>query len=88
VAMQLACYMGFDDIVLLGTDLTPDKEGRGHFWSQDAQEAPFLGDVEYQIRCFEYAAQVLRKEARVRVVSEACPLTCWPKVSFEEALNA
>lgn len=94
VALQLAVYMGFTDIVLLGTDLVPRGKGneeRGHFFSQGATDNPWIGDSRFQSECFGYAAGRLGVpwdpwDIRVRIVSDLCPLRCWPVVSFEEAL--
>jgi hypothetical protein len=75
VAMQLAVYMGFTDIVLLGTDLSARGKAnvaQGHFWSKGPQDAPFIGDVAFQRECFGYAAGVLevaRLDAVAAVVS-------------------
>ena len=94
VAMQLAVWMGFTDLVLLGTDLTARGKGpeaRGHFFSDGPLDNPWIGDARFQSECFGYAAGVLDAWAdhgytpvRVRVVSDACPLRCFEKVSFEE----
>lgn len=66
VAMQLAVYMGFTDIVLLGTDLGSRRATtagvtwhKGHFFSNGPLDNPFLGDVRFQSECFGYAAALL-----------------------------
>jgi hypothetical protein len=94
VALQLAVYMGFDDIVLLGTDLMPrgkGKDERGHFFSGGPLDNPWIGDSRFQSECFGYAAAMLAawpgEEWRVRIVSDACPLRCWPKAKFEEVVG-
>ncbi len=102
MAMQLAVWIGFDDIVLLGTDLGPrggGAEQRGHFFSQGRDDNPWIGDARFQSECFGYAAGVFAERSlwlkaefdpepsiRVRVVSESCPLRCFEKVKFEEVV--
>ena len=98
VAMQLAVYMGFTDIVLLGTDLVARGKGseeRGHFFSAGPLDNPWIGDARFQSECFGYAAGVLSharfhkvgNDIRVRIVSDACPLRCFEKVKFEEVVG-
>ncbi len=66
VAMQLAVYMGFTDIVLLGTDLGARRATtagvtwtKGHFFSDGPLDNPWIGDARFQGECFGYAAGVL-----------------------------
>ena len=66
VAMQLAVYMGFTDIVLLGTDLGSRRATtlgvtwqKGHFFSDGPLDNPFIGDARFQSECFGYAAAAL-----------------------------
>lgn len=94
-AMQIAVWMGFDDIVLLGTDLM-GLGSKGHFFSEGPLDNPWIGDARFQSECFGYAAGLFEAEldqefpracVQVRIVSDVCPLRCFPKVKFEEVTS-
>lgn len=67
-AMQIALYMGFEEIYLLGVDMTsgvrPEDEG-AHFYNvSDKQETIGIGNVALARKCWAYAAEEIEKTGR------------------------
>lgn len=57
-AIQIANYMGFSEIYLLGVDMT-----KGHFYQEDGTKLRMHreGDIGNAIRCISYAGRILKK---------------------------
>ncbi|MBT3350913.1 MAG: hypothetical protein HOC91_17055 [Nitrospinaceae bacterium] len=87
LALQLAAYMGFEDIYCLGLDLRRHEDDQ--FFGTD-NDSGRLGNTQFPwlLKMFEYAAQVL-KDTEVNVYNciENSGLDCFPEVTFDEALE-
>lgn len=87
IALQLATWMGFGKVVLLGTDLCEHK-GKRHFHSIPAHR-PIDTMVTSQLKSFGFAADKLRdSNTKVYNCSPSNVLQAFPRITFEEALAA
>lgn len=87
-AINLAVHLGAAHVVLLGADMGPDEKGRTHHHAPHAwPQRP--GCWDEQIKELRLMVGPL-KQAEVEVVncSMQSRIDWWPKVKFEEALNA
>lgn len=86
-ALQVAVYMGFQEVCFLGLDLR-HEEGRTHFFGSDYCSRNHE-DTEFprMRRMFEQAAPVLaEKGIAVYNCSPTSTLECFPHLSYSEAL--
>jgi len=88
LALQVAVYMGFQEIFFLGLDLKHESSNT-HFFGHDfhsenheTTEFPKMGKM------LTYGATILQ-DSNVQVFncSPVSTLTCFPKISFEEAVS-
>lgn len=67
-AIQIALYMGFQEIYLLGVDMTDgiryQDEGAHFYKSPDVKENLGKGNIPEARRCLEYAANVIEESGR------------------------
>lgn len=75
-AMQIAYYMGFKEIYLLGVDLDFSKkiseQGRHFYKETNKNERLMEGNLDYILHAFKYAADFLEKEGvKLRNLSRA-----------------
>jgi len=88
VALQVAVYMGFQEIYFLGLDLKHEGTNThffGHDFHSENHETTEFPKME---KMLTYAATSL-KDSNVQVFncSPVSTLTCFPKISFEEAIS-
>ena len=82
-AVELAVWMGFDPIYLIGYDLH-DKEGK--FYPTNAGR---LGESHAsQRKLFEERSACFTKPVQIYNCNEASALTCFPHKSVEEVMSA
>lgn len=91
-AMQIACYMGFKEIYLLGVDLDFSKkineDGRHFYKCSDKKERLLEGNQEYILKAFKYAADVLEKEGvKLRNLSRAGEWDEIKRENFDDVIN-
>ncbi|HEY5648885.1 MAG TPA: hypothetical protein VIU33_05260, partial [Nitrospiria bacterium] len=87
-ALQVAAYMGFNEIFFVGLDLKHER-GNTHFFGSDyhsrdheTTEFPKMG------RMMSYAAKVLEQtEIKVFNCNPESKLDCFPKVSYDYAIS-
>jgi len=84
-AINLAAHLGAARIVLLGYDMQPNAKDQDHFFGQHWHKSrvPFRAFVEL------FASLVAPLEAlgiRILNASRATALTCFPRVTLQEAL--
>jgi hypothetical protein len=83
LALQLAIYMGYSYIFLLGYDCYG-----GHY--HDSQGAETAVDHAAHVESFEYIAEQLKTisyRPKIMNCSRNSKITMWPKLSFEDALD-
>ncbi|MCB0309771.1 MAG: hypothetical protein KDD42_00970 [Bdellovibrionales bacterium] len=86
-AIQLALFMGFSEIVFIGLDLA-HREGQTHFFGKDFHSRNHE-DTEFpkMKKMLIYAAnQVASQNLRIYDCSPLSTLTCFTKLSYENAL--
>jgi hypothetical protein len=90
-AINLAILFGATRILLLGFDMTTPAPGQPrHFFGDHAVAEMNLAKYEYFIPAFEQAARMLRTLAPTIQIVNCTPrsaLTCWPRLTLEEALR-
>lgn len=87
-AIQIASYMGFEEIYLLGVDMTagvqPEREGAHFYKSPNTKENLLRGNVLEARKSLGYAAEVLRKSGKIlRNATRGGELEEMPRVDFE-----
>jgi hypothetical protein len=89
VALQIAVYMGFNEIFYFGLDLSHDKGGNTHFFGKDFHSRNHVeSEFPKMRRMLEYGAEQLKgKDVRVFNCSPTSDLDCFEKVSYEYALS-
>ena len=87
-ALQVAVYMGFENIFFLGLDLK-NSEKETHFFGHDHRSANHESTEYPKMRqAFESIAQELKsKNVKVYNCSDDTTLKCFPFMSFEEAMK-
>jgi predicted neuraminidase len=83
VALQVAVYLGFTDIIFLGLDLK-NSETHTHFFGRESLNVGHEETMYPKMKeAFEEAMDILnKKEIRVRNASTVCDLNCIPKVDY------
>lgn len=91
-ALQIAYYMGFKKIYLLGVDLDLTKrvneQGR-HFYKEGSEKERLQdANLNYILKAFKYAADVLEKEGvKLRNLSRAGEWDEIKRESFDDVIN-
>ncbi len=86
-ALQVALYMGFEEIFFLGLDLK--NQGRQtHFFGHDFHSANHnTTEFPKMIKMLNAASRILKtKQTKIYNCSPVSSLTCFPHISFEEAV--
>lgn len=88
LALQIAVYMGFKEIVFLGLDLKHEGP-RTHFFGSDYHsENHEQTEFPRMRKMLNYGAQVLSStDVKVYNCSPVSDLECFPKISYEVALS-
>ena len=91
-AIQIAAYMGFKEIYLLGVDLDfsckPDEDGRHFYKSPDKNEGQLTENVKAIMESFSYAAKILKEKGIIlRNASRAGSWTEIERVDFEKIIK-
>lgn len=87
-AIQIALYMGFQEIYLLGVDMTrggrAQDEGTHFYKSPDTNENLGWGNISEEKMCLGYAAKEMEKEGkRLRNATRGGELNNVPRVDFD-----
>lgn len=88
-ALQLAVYMGFKRIIFLGLDLKLSGQ-QTHFFGYDYHSKDHdTTEFPKMIKAFQEVARDLLVERGIEIYncSKESELTCFPYISFEEALK-
>lgn len=87
-AMQLAAYMGFQQIIYLGLDLR-HREGETHFFGQDYRSRTHEStEFPRMAKMLTRGVQALsEKGVEVFNCSPLCTLDCFKKISFDDAIK-
>ncbi len=87
LALQLAVYMGFKEIIYLGLDLKHDGP-KTHFFGHDFRsETHEQTEFPRMAKMLAYGAKVLAEtDVKVYTCSTVSDLDCFTKISYEEAL--
>lgn len=87
-ALQLAVYMGFNEIVFLGLDLKHDQ-GNTHFFGSDYHSRDHeKTEFPKMNRMLSYAAKILQEsDVKIFNCSPDSTLTCFKKVTFDYAVS-
>ncbi len=88
VALQVAVYLGFQEIYYLGLDLKHDR-GRTHFFGTDFRSRDHeTTEFPRMQKMLTYGARELANSAvKIFNCSPVSDLDCFPKVSFEYAIS-
>lgn len=88
LALQIAVYMGFRQVFYLGLDLK-NRCGNTHFFGQDWRSLNHdKTEFPRMRRMLTHAAEVLAgRDIEIFNCSEESTLECFPKVSFEWAIE-
>ncbi|NIQ02162.1 MAG: hypothetical protein GWM98_18620, partial [Nitrospinaceae bacterium] len=88
VALQVAVYMGFNEIFYLGLDLR-HQGSRTHFFGYDFHSKDHEKTEFPKMRkMLSFGARVLKKsDIRVFNCSPVSDLECFPKVSYDYAIS-
>ena len=88
VALQIAVYMGFTEIIYLGLDLR-HQEGKTHFFGSDYRSSNHeTSEFPRMDKMLNYGAKALDGSGvRVWNCSPISTLKAFPKMSFEDALS-
>lgn len=87
-AMQIAILMGARRVVLLGLDLSVGPDGQSH-WHGDYDDPKFNRASPYSLFAerFSRFANLYGGPCEIVNASRQTALTCFPRVSIEEAYN-
>lgn len=87
-AINLAYNWGAKNIVLLGFDCSPSKDGKAHWFGQHPRTLTTRQPFEMWQAKFPYLAEDLQNEG-VRVInaSRETALTCFEKLTLEKAIK-
>ena len=87
-ALQLAIYMGFEEIIYLGLDLC-HTSGHTHFFGTDyCSKNHEQTEFPKMIKIITYASKVLAdKKCKVFNCSPVSTLQAFPKISYDEAVK-
>ena len=85
VAMQIACFMGFRNIIYLGLDLS-HRSGHTHFFGFDFRSKDHEStEFPKMKKMLEYGAEQARSQG-IKVYTCSQELAGFERISFEEAL--
>lgn len=87
VALQLALWMGFSEIGLIGLDLTRTKDKTHVYGEKEDFERLTARYFERMKKAFETNADIISKKARVWNCSDISTLTCFPYKSVKEIID-
>jgi hypothetical protein len=88
LVLQIVAYMGFSDVYYLGLDLRRHEEDQ-FFGTENYSGRLGRPQFPWLRKMFEYAAQVLKAaDVRVYDCSPASGLDCFPKITFDRALES
>ncbi len=88
VALQLAVYMGFKEIVFLGLDLK-HRDSDTHFFGQDFHSRRHE-ETEFprMARMLSHGVRLLKeKKVTVYNCSPVCTLDCFVRISYDYAIS-
>jgi len=85
-AVNMAILLGCTQIILVGFDMQP-VGGKVHFFGDHPAPLENRSNYEAFLKHFNRAAQLLSPHIQIINATPGSLLTCWPVMTFEEALE-